>query len=65
MVIGGLILLSMIGGIIHVAYEKHQRTAVKDIIKAAYEEDIAMREQEGDMVFTDNANRSIPNGKHV
>ena len=34
----------MIVGGIHAAYQKRQRTAVKDIIKAAYQQDIKLRE---------------------
>ena len=63
MIIGGLIFLAMIAGIIHAAYEKHQRTAVKDIIKAAYQEDISMREKSGKLMFRDVAKRFLPGSK--
>ena len=46
MVIGSIIFMAIIAGVIHAAYQKHKRTAVKDIIKAAYKEDIAQREKE-------------------
>lgn len=45
-VIGSFLVTFMIIGLAHAAYQKRQRTAVKDIIKAAYQEDIKMRETE-------------------
>jgi len=44
MVIGCLIFVATTIGVIQAAYEKHKRTAVKDIIKAAYQQDISMRD---------------------
>ena len=43
-VIGSFLFVLMIAGLIHAAYQRRQRTAVKDIIKAAYQEDIKIRE---------------------
>lgn len=63
MIIGGLILFSIIIGVFHAAYEKHKRTAVKDIIKAAYQEDISMRERSRQMTFRDMANSFMSHSK--
>jgi len=43
MVIGSFLFAFMIAGGIHAAYQKKQRTAVKDIIKTAYQQDIKLR----------------------
>lgn len=50
MVIGSFVLLSMIFGILHAAFQRHKRTAVKDIIKAAYKEDIKMRDDKNSKI---------------
>ena len=42
-VIGCLILLAILGGLFHAAFQRHKRTAVKDIIKAAYQEDFLIQ----------------------
>ena len=61
MIIGALIFISIIVGIIHAACEKHKRTAVKDIIKAAYEEDITMRENH--LTFRQAAKKIMPSAR--
>lgn len=44
-VIGSFLLSFMIIGLAHAAYQKRQRTAVKDIIKAAYQENIKLQKE--------------------
>jgi len=45
-VIGAFLFALLVIGLTHAAYQRKKRTAVKDIIKAAYKEDIKLRESE-------------------
>lgn len=65
-VIGSFLFVLMIAGLIHAAYQKRQRTAVKDIIKAAYQEDIKIRETDQKrpkVSFRSAAKMVVPNIK--
>ncbi|XP_065679219.1 macrophage mannose receptor 1 isoform X1 [Hydra vulgaris] len=44
-IIGCLILFAVLGGLAHAAFQRHKKTAVKDIIKAAYQEDFLTQQK--------------------